>query len=70
MTPEDTLSTSSHRPNDEQPQSKPHEAPDVPEGGIPGQPDDVIEVTSAKGSSQKAQEEQDRQLESGEENPG
>ncbi len=56
---------SNNQPDDKQADADIPEAPDVPEGGIPNLNDD-----QDKPSSEQAREEQDRQLESGEENPG
>lgn len=60
----------SHRPDDEEPQQKLPEVPDVPEGGIPDRPDAITQAPSDQSSSEIAEQEQQRQLETGEENPG
>lgn len=65
MTHDNSQDHSNHKPGDEQPNADIPEAPDVPDGGIPDLNDD-----QDKPSSEQAREEQDRQLESGEENPG
>jgi hypothetical protein len=69
MTSDKSKSTSNHSTDDEQSGSSIPEAPDVPEGGIPDL-DESENTAPGKRSSQEAQEEQDRQVKSGEENPG
>ena len=60
---------SSHRQDDEHPQPRMHEAPNVPDGGISNLHDETEHAPADQTSSATADQEQERQLESGKENP-
>jgi hypothetical protein len=66
---ENTGAPSEQLQDDEEAQRSAHEAPNVPEGGIPNLEDDGDQRPSDPSASEIAEQEQKRQQQTGEENP-